>query len=83
MSFNGTYSLIDDDGNIIALKKNPHHLRDAFDKSGLQEAWIAFNPDEKLLRVTKDTPNHIWNEFSRAHKYDREDLYDYLSTYLE
>ncbi len=83
MAFDGAYYLIDDDGNTIASTRIPHHLRDAFDRSGVEAAWIAYSPDEKLLRVTRDTPNSVWNEFSHAHQYDRDDLNDYLTTYFE
>lgn len=83
MGFNGSYSLIDDNGNIITWKSRPNHLREAFDRAGLDAAWIAYSPEEKLLRVTKDTPNSVWNEFSRAHEYDGEGLGEYLAAYFE
>ena len=83
MAFNGAYYLIDDNGNTVALKSRPQHLKDAFDRAGLEAAWLAYSLKEKLLRVTKDTPNSVWNEFSNAHRYDMEGLKDYLSMYSE
>ena len=83
MAFNGAYYLIDDNGNTVALKSRPQHLKDAFDRAGLEAAWLAYSPKEKLLRVTKDTPNSVWNEFTNIHRYDMEALSDYLSTYSD
>ncbi len=83
MAFNGVYYLLDENGNTIASKGMVQHLKEAFDRTGLDEAWIAYSADERLLKVTKQTPNSVWNEFTREHEYDWDEIIDYINSYSD
>ena len=65
------FYLVDDNGNVIDEASNPNHLKDVYDRSGVEKAYVRFEPadEEAQLVVTKETTNNEWNEFARNHYY--------------
>ena len=67
--FSYGFCLVDEKGNVIRWANNPNHLKNVFDTSGLEKAYVRFKPDDETtqLVVTKETTNKEWNEFSQDH----------------
>lgn len=64
-----SFELIGGSGKNYGYSKNSNSLKDRFMESGEEYADVVarFVSDPPKLRVTKDTPNSVWNDFSRKY----------------
>ena len=73
MSWYYGYCLVDaSNGKLLGSAENPNHLKSIFDKSNVESANITYcKPDgETLLKVDRNTPCSVWNEFANKKFYN-------------
>ena len=69
------YFLVDEEGNVIKTASHPGHLKEVFDRSGLEKAYVRLDTPKPgcigELVVTRETTNEEWNQYKR-------DYHDYF-----